>query len=106
MVRPRRAAYNSEFLYCLLSSRFFEDFVAGLSAGSTINHLYQRDLLTLELEVPADLEEQRSIAEVLFDADAEIAALNQLLDSARAIKQGMMQQMFTGRNRPVEGAAT
>lgn len=105
VLRPKRGAYDSAFLYCMLTSRFFEDFVAGLSAGSTINHLYQRDLVTLELQAPIDVDEQRAIAEILFDADAEIAALERRLDSARAIKQGMMQQLLAGRARLVEGDA-
>lgn len=87
----------------MLRSRAFEHFVAGLSAGSTINHLYQRDLATLVLEVPPTLDEQRKIATVLSDVDAEIAVLERRLGSARAIKMGMMQELLTGRTRlPLE----
>ncbi len=45
------------------------------------------------------LAEQRAIASVLSDMDAEIAALEQRRDKTRAIKQGMMQQLLTGRMR-------
>jgi len=44
-------------------------------------------------------EEQRAIVEVLTDADAEIDALRHRLTSTRAIKQGMMQELLTGRTR-------
>ena len=81
--------------------RAFDEFVAGLSAGSTINHLYQKDLVTLEFTVPAHVEEQAAIAEVFLDVDAEIAALGRRLEAARAIKQGMMQELLTGRIRLV-----
>jgi type I restriction enzyme S subunit len=45
------------------------------------------------------LPEQRAIAAVLSDMDAEIAALERRRDKTRAIKQGMMQQLLTGRRR-------
>lgn len=49
------------------------------------------------------IDEQRAIREALDDADAEIDALEQRLESARALKTGMMQELLTGRTRlPVE----
>jgi type I restriction enzyme, S subunit len=49
------------------------------------------------------VDEQRAIASVLADMDAEITALEQQRDKTRALKQGMMQQLLTGRIRLVEG---
>ena len=46
--------------------------------------------------------EQEAIAEILSDMDAEIAALEQRLEKTKAIKQGMMQQLLTGRIRLVD----
>ena len=48
------------------------------------------------------LPEQRAIAAILSDMDTEIAALEHRLDKTRAIKQGMMQQLLTGRIRLVD----
>ena len=42
-----------------------------------------------------------AIADVLSDMDAEIAALEQRRDKTRALKQGMMQELLTGRTRLV-----
>ncbi|MFJ6313689.1 restriction endonuclease subunit S [Pseudarthrobacter oxydans] len=104
VMRPKRGAYDSRFMYFLLCSRMFEEFVAGLSAGSTINHLYQRDLATLTFNAPADIDEQTAIATSLLDADREIAVLESRLQSTRGIKLGMMQELLTGRVRlPMEG---
>ncbi len=47
------------------------------------------------------LPEQTAIAEVLSDMDAEIAALEQRREKTRALKQGMMQELLTGRTRLV-----
>lgn len=54
----------------------------------------------LSVEVPP-LDEQRAIAQVLRDADAEIEALEKRLDATRQIKEGMMQELLTGRTRLV-----
>jgi type I restriction enzyme, S subunit len=45
------------------------------------------------------VEEQAAIAAVLSDTDAEITALEERLDKSRQIKQGMMQELLTGRIR-------
>ena len=55
-------------------------------------------LKDLTFEIP-NIEEQRAIATVLSDMDAEITALEQRRDKTIAIKQGMMQQLLTGRVR-------
>ena len=44
-------------------------------------------------------DEQLSIASVISDMDAEIAALQRRRDKTRAFKQGMMQQLLTGRTQ-------
>ncbi len=59
---------------------------------------YISEYQNLELYAP-DYDEQHAIASVLSDMDAEIAALGQRRDKTRAIKQGMMQQLLTGRVR-------
>jgi type I restriction enzyme S subunit len=52
------------------------------------------------LPVPP-LPEQQAIAAILTDMDAEIAALEQKRDKTRALKQGMMQELLTGKTRLV-----
>ncbi len=59
---------------------------------------YIPEYQNLELFAP-NYDEQRAIAAVLSDMDAEIDALEQRRDKTRAIKQGMMQQLLTGRVR-------
>ncbi|MFW9045280.1 restriction endonuclease subunit S [Corynebacterium striatum] len=99
VVRPIQGAYESRFLYWLLRSSAFENFIASLSAGSTINHLYQKDLITLTLAFPEDASEQREISSVLDDVESEIRVLEARLETARNIKQGMMQELLSGRTR-------
>lgn len=51
------------------------------------------------ISAPADVNEQTAIATILSDMDAEIQALEQRLGKTRQIKQGMMQELLTGRTR-------
>ena len=55
----------------------------------------------MTVAVPPTLAEQTAIAEVLSDMDADLAALGARLAKARAVKQGMMQQLLTGKVRLV-----
>ncbi|MDH4429120.1 MULTISPECIES: restriction endonuclease subunit S [Pseudomonas] len=55
----------------------------------------------LPISVPPTTEEQTAIATVLSDMDDELAALEKRLAKTRALKQGMMQELLTGRTRLV-----
>jgi type I restriction enzyme S subunit len=55
----------------------------------------------LPIDLPPSTEEQAAIATVLSDMDAEVAALQAKLAKARQFKQGMMQELLTGRIRLV-----
>lgn len=101
VIRPIENSYNSTFVYYILSSFVFKDFLDHLSAGSTIIHLYQKDINKFEFFVPKTIEEQIAIASILSDMDNEIEQLEQKLAKTRLIKQGMMQQLLTGRIRLV-----
>lgn len=53
----------------------------------------------IPLYIPTIKEEQTAIAAILSDMDNELQALTQKLEKARALKQGMMQQLLTGKIR-------
>ena len=53
------------------------------------------------IRVPLDKTEQTAIATILSDMDAELVALEARRDKTRALKQGMMQELLTGRIRLV-----
>jgi type I restriction enzyme S subunit len=68
--------------------------------GTTVKHLSHGDIENIELALPS-LEEQQSIATILTDMDAETEALQARRAKTQAIKQGMMQELLTGRTRLV-----
>ncbi len=106
VLRPKSSAYDHRYVYYVLLSHIFTDFLDKLAAGSTINHLYQKDFINFEFDVPPTVAEQTAIAEILSDMDAEIDALTAKLNKLRHIKQGMMSELLTGRIRLVEQEAT
>ena len=69
--------------------------------GSSIPYIKKENLFSFRFVLPLSPSEQCAIAAALFDMDTEIAALEQRRDKTRAIKQGMMQQLLTGRVRLV-----
>ena len=98
VIRPLKSAYEPEYLYHILMSRVFRDFLDRLAAGSTISHLYQKDFVHFEFPIPGILE-QKAIAEALSDTDNLISSLEKLIDKKKKIKQGVMQQLLTGKKR-------
>ena len=92
-----RDQIDSGFLYAIVQS---DPFIAAASI-SYGTHMPRADwdvMRNFEICLPED-REQRAIASVLSDMDGEIAALEQRRDKTRAIKQGMMQLLLTGRVR-------
>ena len=79
----------------------FEDFIRQLKAGSTIVHLYQKDLVTFNLFYPQSVEEQIAISTIINNMDNEISALETKKAKYESIKKGMMQELLTGKIRLV-----
>ncbi len=89
----------SVFLYRILTSSIFKNFISVLSAGSTIKHLYQKDLKHLKFSIPVDLEEQKAIAEILTVMDKEIQDLEDEKLKIEQIREGALDDLLTGRVR-------
>ncbi len=98
VVRPKHEEIFSKYLYYIFTSEIFDDFLTKLVAGSTINHLYQKDFVNFEFQIPPK-QEQQAIATALSDTDALIHALEKLIAKKEAIKTGTMQELLTGKKR-------
>lgn len=90
---------HPKFLYRVLSSSVFKDFIDALSAGSTIKHLYQKDLKRFAFNMPSSVSEQLAIADTLGALDNEISALEAERDKWKQIRDGAMDDLLTGRVR-------
>lgn len=101
VMKPITDAYTAHFMFYVLESSVFKDFLQQLSAGSTINHLYQKDLVKFDLYVPPTTEEQEAITGILFDMDLDIYKIEEKLSKYQKIKQGMMEELLSGKVRLV-----
>ena len=91
-----RASLNKLYTYFFLIEPLKEIEVA--TSGTTVRHLSHGDVEAIEKPLP-EIDEQIAIATILSDMDAEITALESRRDKTRALKQGMMQELLTGRIR-------
>jgi type I restriction enzyme S subunit len=83
-------------------SKFFGPYALENTVKATVDSLRLPTFQNFVIHFPPTLGEQEAIAEVLSDMDAEITALEERLEKAKAIKQGMMQQLLTGKIRLVD----
>lgn len=90
--------YSEKFVFYFLNYPLFRNQALDASTGSTRKRIGLSELRNLLLFAPPK-EEQTAIATILSDMDAEIQALEQRLGKTRQIKQGMMQELLTGRTR-------
>ena len=95
---------NSIYLGHLMNHPIVATQKARMGQGDAVVHISASNLAQVSIELPP-LTEQTAIANILFDMDAEIAALERRRDKTRVVKQGMMQQLLTGRVRLVEPEA-
>lgn len=98
VIRPINSCYEPKFLFYVLKSFYFDKFLKQLTAGSTINHLYQKDIVKFNFVCPS-IEEQKAIATALSDMDNLILSLEKLIDKKKMIKEGAMEELLTGKKR-------
>lgn len=99
--RPRHEApINGLYLAYYFRSQQGRELLKSLAQGATRYNLSKTALMAVSFPLP-EPGEQGAIATVLSNMDAEIKALEQRREKTRAIKQGTMQQLLTGRVRLV-----
>lgn len=96
--RPTKS--SSQFLGYLMNHATVVAQKSKMGQGDAVVHISARNLSRLVMSLPP-YDEQTAIADVLSDMDAEILALEKRRDKTRLLKQGMMQELLTGRTRLV-----
>ncbi len=87
---------DGEYLYYYLES--IKEKIKTIGQQGTQSNLNAGMVRDLRIQLPS-IDEQRRISTALRDADELIAILERLIAKKQAIKQGMMQQLLTGRTR-------
>jgi len=98
VLRCKPGLADPEFVFSHLFAGDIGQQIESLLTGSNYPAINSGDVKALTIACPS-LEEQRAIAAILSDMDAEIGALERKRDKTRLLKQGMMQELLTGRIR-------
>lgn len=98
--RTNPSEAHPSFVFFLFLTGKYREYINNLLAGSSINNLRPSSIESLEFPIPS-VPEQAAIADVLTETDAELAMFEQRREKVRSIKEGMMQQLLTGKVRLV-----
>lgn len=93
LVRPERAI-DYRFLYHVLNGAEFKKLIEDKVSGSSIPHIFQRDMVTLPVTFPP-MSHQAKLAEVLDTLDSAIHGTEAIIAKLRAIKQGLLHDLLT-----------
>lgn len=101
-ISPVQNKLNPDYLFQYLKTDQYWSWVTVNSMRSGQPGINGNEYGQLPVLLPC-IEEQAAIATILSDMDNEIQTLEQRLTKTRQIKQGMMQELLTGRTRlPIE----
>ena len=89
--------FNSKYIFYMLIQN--SDKIVNNRGGSAQGGVAVNILKEIELCIHEDIDEQTAIADILTTMDNEIEALEKERDKYKCIKQGMMQQLLTGKIR-------
>ena len=95
LVRPT-GSLDHRYLSHLLNGSAFKKLVEERISGSSVPHLFQRDLTTLPVSLPP-LEEQRQIAEILDTIDETIRATERIIAKLIDVEQGFRRDLLDRR---------
>ncbi|NUR68536.1 MAG: restriction endonuclease subunit S [Streptomyces sp.] len=104
-VRIKDGRFDSGYVYHYLSQHSMREYYESIVTGQAYPQISLAQVRTTGVP-PLPREEQLAIAAALDDADGELTVLRRRLTKAQQVKQGMMQQLLTGRTRlPAEETA-
>ncbi len=101
LCRPK-IIFAPKFLGYYMNAECFHSQMLPFITGIKVSSISKANVAALILKFPSLVEEQQAIAQVLSDMDSEIEQLEKKLAKYQQIKQGMMQELLTGRIRLVE----
>ncbi|WP_081082932.1 restriction endonuclease subunit S [Burkholderia cepacia] len=93
LVRPEQGI-DYRFLYHVLNGAEFKKLIDDKVSGSSIPHIFQRDMVMLPISFPS-IEHQAKVAEVLDTLDTAIRETDAIVAKLKAIKQGLLHDLLT-----------
>ena len=101
VARVRSDQIDLGYLKEFICSDYFARYCDSVKTVTAIPHISPADIKNFSIPIPPTKSEQTRIANILSDMDEEITALEKKLAKYKLIKQGMMQELLTGRIRLV-----
>ena len=98
ILRPYHNIVNNKYLFYTLNSIKSQKQIIFYSKSTAQIGIYLGGLFKIIIPIPP-LPEQQKIAKILSDVDKEIEALQQKKEKFKMIKEGLMQQLLTGKVR-------
>jgi type I restriction enzyme S subunit len=99
-LRVNKEKANTVILKHLSNMRSWRTYSKGIASLGVQANIGTTDIKNGTFNLP-QIEEQNAIAQILSDMDAEITQLETKKEKYQAIKQGMMQELLTGKTRLV-----
>lgn len=96
--RPQEGLFAPRYLGYYINSAAYHNQLLSLMTGTKVTSVSRAGFVSTYLALPPR-SEQDKIAEALSDVDALLSSMTTLIEKKRAIKQGAMQQLLTGKNR-------
>ncbi|MBY0264959.1 MAG: restriction endonuclease subunit S [Burkholderiales bacterium] len=109
LIRPERGIHYG-YLYHVLNGAEFKKLIEDKVSGSSIPHIFQRDMVALPISFPP-IEHQAKLAQVLDTLDTAIHETEAIIAKLKAVKQGLLQNLLTrgidanGELRPPQSEA-
>lgn len=102
ILRPKKNMLSSSYLtYYFRQPCFVEQVIQSNQTGTGVPRIVLKNIKKIELCIPEKLNEQEAIADILSDMDIDIWTLEKKLKKLMEIKQGMMEELLTGKVRLV-----
>lgn len=100
VAKPKTDELNKLYLrYCFQTNNIKKQFYY-FAVGTKVTGISKTNIRKITISIPS-IEEQKAIADILTEMDEEITALEEKLEKTRQLKQGMMQELLTGKIRLV-----
>ncbi|MEC0259729.1 restriction endonuclease subunit S [Paenibacillus lautus] len=93
LVRPDESFYP-KFLYYYFQGPYFQALIKEKVSGSSVPHIFQRDMVNLSVPVPS-IKEQHKIADILTSIDMAISKTESIIEQTEKVKKGLIQQLLT-----------
>ena len=102
-LRMKKSVQPISYIFYFIASNYFISYIDSLKTNSAIPHISPSDIRNFKIPLPPTIEEQKRIAQALSDVDAVISTTEKLIAKKKALKQGTMQTLLSGKMRIQNG---